>query len=118
VSHLKETAWHGYATEPRRVTLTIESALTAAQITSAELRITNQPPVALTPEDATGGYLLTADLVTLPEAANYYWSAEVTDADGNTPIVVAIGTLHVDERVPVAAPLAVASNGNGAVESA
>jgi hypothetical protein len=103
MSHLTEARWHGYEGEPRSVEITVSSTLSSAQISAASLRIAGEPAVTLTPEAATGGYKLTADPVTLPDAGFYRWSVEVTDDDGNTPIVVAVGTVRVDERVQVAA---------------
>lgn len=108
MSHLPESAWHGYATEPRSVVLVIASDLAATQIASAELRIADQESVSLVPEDDPNGYLLTAAHVVLPAPGTYGWSAEVQDADGNAPIVVAIGSLRVDARIPVTAPVVVA----------
>ncbi len=103
MSHLTLTRWHGYATEPRDVVLTITSELSASQIASAVLRITDQVEVTLTPAVGTNGYLLEGDLV-LPSAPGFYeWTAEVEDTDGNTPVVVAQGQLRVKPRTTVAA---------------
>lgn len=103
MSHLTDTRWHGYATEPRRVEILVTSELSSSDITSAELRISGQDAVTLTASSAAGGYLLTADEVELPAAGVYRWAAEVTDDEGHTPIVVAGGTLSVSPRVSVAA---------------
>src|ERR671910_2435203 len=103
MSHLTSIPWHGYATDPRRVEITVASTLVFTDITSAQLRIHGQTAVALTPQTATGGYKLVANTVTLPATPNVYsWSAEVTDTAGNTPIRVAEGSLRVDARTTVA----------------
>ena len=102
MSHLTQHHWHGYETEPRRVELTIASDLAAGNITAAELRIAGQPAVELTPGVDVDGYTLIADPVVLPDRAGVYrWAAEVTDDQGNTPVVVAVGSLRVDDRVDV-----------------
>lgn len=103
MSHLTTNRWHGYETEPRTVSIAVESALVASQIASASLRVTGMAVVTLTPAVATGGYVLEGDL-TLPAAGLYSWTAEVEDTEGNTPVVVAQGTLRVTARTTVATP--------------
>ena len=100
MTHLTDTPWDGYETEPRTVEIVVASSLSAGQIDSAQLRIDDQAAIDLTASSSTGGYTLTGTLV-IPSAGLYAWAAEVTDSDGNTPIVVAAGSLRSLSRVPV-----------------
>lgn len=104
MSHVKSQLWHGYATEPRRVEVTITSGHDADDIESAELRVAGIDPIAMAVQSVPGGYQLVADPVVLPaNAAVYPWSVEVTHNATGGPIVVAVGSLRVSARVEVAA---------------
>jgi hypothetical protein len=104
MAHLTRIDWHVYATDTHTVEITVTSAtIDHTDISSAELRITDLPAVALTVEADAVGYKLTAELEIEATDSTIvrHWTAKATTAAGT--LTVAKGSLTITPQTQVAA---------------
>jgi hypothetical protein len=89
------TRWSAYEAELRNVSIPVKAPVSSASITSATLSLgaTDLPMVVSADPD---GYKLAISGLSMPGIAGVYqWKAKVLETGFPTPLVVAIGDLHV-----------------------